>query len=114
MARMYFGSLYLARNLLKRDGLIFISIDDNEITNLRMICNEIFGEQNFVATLKWKKKKQPSFLSNVASIMEYVVVYAKNYDEIEKLCLEKLSDSDKPIINASNKECERIRDIGKN
>lgn len=53
--------LILARELLSDDGVIFISIDDNEQANLKLICDEIFGEENFISTLKWKKKRQPSF-----------------------------------------------------
>lgn len=100
---MMYPRLKLARNLLTNDGLIFISIDDDEIDNLRKLCDEIFGETNYVATLKWKKKKQPSFLSKVASIIEYILVYSKDYSKIEKLSVESLSDSDKPIVNAGNK-----------
>ena len=99
--------LKLARDLLKEDGVIFISIDDNEQANLKLLCDEIFGEDNFVACLKWKKKKQPSFLSKVAVIMEYILVYAKDFSLIDKLSLNNVSDSDKPIINASNNLSKR-------
>ncbi|MCI5539279.1 MAG: site-specific DNA-methyltransferase [Campylobacter lanienae] len=99
--------LKLARDLLKDDGVIFISIDDNEQANLKLLCDEIFGEENFVACLKWKKKKQPSFLSKVAVIMEYILVYAKDFSLIDKLSLNNVSDSDKPIINASNNLSKR-------
>ena len=50
---MMYPRLYLARNLLREDGVIFISIDDNEVDNLHKICNEVFGEENFVATVIW-------------------------------------------------------------
>lgn len=109
---MMYSRLYLAKNLLTNDGIIFISIDDHEQVNLRKICDEIFGESNFVATLKWKKKKQPSFLSKVADVMEYIHVYAKNYEMINQLCVEKLSDSDKPVVNASNNMVERTIKAG--
>ena len=52
---MMYPRLYLARNLLREDGVIFISIDDNEGENLRRMCDEIFGEENFVATIVWQK-----------------------------------------------------------
>ena len=52
---MMYPRLYLARNLLSEDGVIFISIDDNEVTNLRKICDEIFGEENFLACIIWEK-----------------------------------------------------------
>ena len=53
---MMFPRLYLARNLLRRDGAIFISIDDNEVAHLRKLCDEIFGEENFVTNVIWQKK----------------------------------------------------------
>jgi len=76
---MIFPRLKLARNLLTDDGSIFISIDDNEYDNLRKICDEVFGSQNFVATIIWQKVFSPK---NTASYFsedhDYVVVYAKN------------------------------------
>ena len=105
---MIYSRLKLAKDLLSDDGVIFISIDDNEITNLSKVCGEIFGESNYVATLKWKKKKQPSFLSKVADVIEYVLVYSKEYNNIGQLCVETISDSDKPVVNASNQMVERI------
>src|SRR5699024_8279779 len=54
---MMYPRLRLARNLLTDDGVIFISIDDNEVHNLRKICDEIFGEGNFVANLVWENKE---------------------------------------------------------
>ncbi|WP_240461250.1 site-specific DNA-methyltransferase [Helicobacter pylori] len=99
--------LLLAKDLLKQDGVIFISIDDNECAQLKLLCDEIFGERNFVACLKWKKKKQPSFLSKVAVILEYILVYAKDFSLIDKLGLDNVSDSDKPIINISNNLSKR-------
>ncbi|MFP6251271.1 site-specific DNA-methyltransferase [Helicobacter pylori] len=99
--------LLLAKDLLKQDGVIFISIDDNECAQLKLLCDEIFGERNFVACLKWKKKKQPSFLSKVAVILEYILVYAKDFSLIDKLGLDNVSDSDKPIINTSNNLSKR-------
>ncbi|PDX05944.1 restriction endonuclease [Helicobacter pylori] len=99
--------LLLAKDLLKQDGVIFISIDDNECAQLKLLCDEIFGEGNFVACLKWKKKKQPSFLSKVAIILEYILVYAKDFSLIDKLGLDNISDSDKPIINTSNNLSKR-------
>lgn len=104
--------LKLARNLMKEKSLIFISIDDREYAQLKLLCDSIFGENNFIANLKWKKKKQPSFLSNVAGILEYVLVYAKKGNLIKKLSVEQLKDSDKPIINAGNMPSERIFKAG--
>ena len=51
---MMYSRLLLARNLLSDDGVVFISIDDNEVGNLRAICDEVFGQQNFITQLNWK------------------------------------------------------------
>ena len=106
---MIYPRLKVARDLLTNDGVIFISIDDNEVENLRKVCDEVFGEQNFVDCLHWKKKKQPSFLAkHTAKVMEYVIVYAKNTFKLEKLSVEKVSDSNKKVININNKISSRI------
>ena len=105
---MMYPRLKLARNLLSQDGVIFISIDDNENHNLRKLCDDIFGERNFVDALKWKRKKQPSFLAkHTAKVMEYVFIYAKDANSLEKLSIEGTSDSTKKVINISNNETER-------
>jgi adenine-specific DNA-methyltransferase len=109
LAFMY-PRLLLARDLLSKDGVIFISIDDNEQANLKLLCdNDIFGEENFIECLKWKRKKQPSFLAkHTAKVMEYVLVYAKNYNELEKLSIAGISDSTKKVVNLTNQYSERI------
>lgn len=105
---MMYPRLFLAKNLLKDDGVIFISIDDNEVHNLRALCNEIFGEENFIECLKWKRKKQPSFLAkHTAKVMEYILVYAKNKNNLEKLSIEGTSDSTKKVVNLTNNYSER-------
>ena len=74
---MMYPRLRLARNLLKDDGVIFISIDDNEVHNLRKICDEIFGEDNFISELIWEKKTGASDARDIATITECVLVYIK-------------------------------------
>lgn len=70
--------LEMAKELLSDDGVIFISIDDNEQANLKLLCDEIFGENNSAGPLIWKKKDKPSFLSkSVSSMHEYILVYFK-------------------------------------
>jgi len=76
---MMYPRLKLARNLLKDDGVIFISIDDNEVANLRKLCDEIFGEDNFINNVIWEKKYSPQndakwFSDN----HDHILVYAKN------------------------------------
>ncbi len=76
---MMYPRLKLARNLLKDDGVIFISIDDNEVANLRKICDEIFGEDNYVQEIIWEKKFSPQNDAKYFSLNhEQVLCYAKN------------------------------------
>lgn len=101
--------LKFAKDLLNDRGIIFISIDDNEQSELKLLCNDIFGENNFVSTLHWKKKKQPSYLhSQVAGIMEYILVYAKDRNKLDKLSLSSPTDSNTRVDNATNQVSERI------
>jgi len=75
---MMYPRLKLAKNLLSDDGVFLASIDDNEIEHLLQLLNEVFGEECFIATLVWEKKKKGAFLSgDVTNIKEYVVAYAK-------------------------------------
>ncbi|WNL33795.1 site-specific DNA-methyltransferase [Arcobacter cryaerophilus gv. pseudocryaerophilus] len=81
---MMYPRLKLARNLLKDDGVIFISIDDNEVANLRKLCDEIFGEDNFVATFIWEKTFRPSnFGITTRRNTEYVLCYSKSTVELK-------------------------------
>jgi len=74
---MMYPRLYLARNLMRDDGVIFISIDDHEVDNLRKLCNEVFGEENFVCTLIWEKgRKNDAKLISVGH--DYMLVFAKS------------------------------------
>ena len=105
---MMYPRLKLLQRLLSEDGAIFISIDDNEQANLKLICDEIFGPRNFIDCLHWKRKKQPSFLAkHTAKVMEYVLVYAKNWDLLGKLSIETLSDATKKVVNNTNQESIR-------
>lgn len=77
---MMYPRLYLARNLLKNDGIIFVSINDVEVTNLRAILDEIFGEENFIAQVVWQRSKKGDS-KTIANIHEYILVYTKNKEE---------------------------------
>jgi adenine-specific DNA-methyltransferase len=78
---MMYPRLKLARNLLAEDGVIFISIDDNEVHNLRKICDEVFGERNFISVFTWKRRSGANDAKNNVSIdHEYVVTYAKSFE----------------------------------
>ncbi|WP_346296412.1 site-specific DNA-methyltransferase [Rhodopseudomonas sp. P1] len=81
---MMYPRLKLAKNLLSDSGLICISIDDGEIANLRGLCDEIFGEENHVATIVWQKR----YVSNVTAkwlsdMHDYIVIYARNKDAVK-------------------------------
>lgn len=78
---MMYPRLFLARNLLKEDGVIFVSIDDNEVHNLRLIMNEIFGEENFVAEYVWKARSGRDHTAlNVSVSHEYILCFSKNLE----------------------------------
>lgn len=96
---MMYSRLMLARNLLTKDGVIFISLDDGEFDNLRKICNEIFGEKNFLECLIWKKRATPPNDRNIGRIHEFVLCYAK---ELENVTLGLLPRDEKSIARYSN------------
>ncbi|MGW7953101.1 site-specific DNA-methyltransferase [Staphylococcus xylosus] len=77
---MMYPRLKLARNLLSENGSIFVSIDDNEQANLKLLMDEIFGFDNFIGTLIWKKKGTSTNVkgAQLSSLTEYIIVYARN------------------------------------
>ena len=78
---MIYPRLFLARNLLRDDGVIFVTIDDNEVHNLRMVMNEIFGEDNFVANVVWQKKyTRANDARWFSDNHDHILVYAKHKD----------------------------------
>ena len=81
---MIYPRLRLARNLLREDGVIFISIDDNEQGNLKKICDEIFGEDNMICNFIWKSKLgKVGTASTISATHEYILCYAKNKDAVK-------------------------------
>ncbi|AGF76333.1 site-specific DNA-methyltransferase [Bartonella vinsonii] len=74
---MMYPRLKISRNLLRDDGVIFISIDDNEVHNLRKLCDEIFGEENFIAQFTWRKTDNQANIGNIARVKEYIIFYSK-------------------------------------
>ena len=106
--------LQLAKDLLDKDGVIFISIDDNEQGNLKLLCDDIFSETNFVAQLVWEKKKKGSYLADsVTNIKEYILVYAKRKEEFSGLFGEINSEEETyPCVNASNGRDIRVIPAG--
>ena len=75
---MMYPRLKLLQRLLADDGVIFISIDDSEQANLHIVCNEIFGANNFIETLVWQKRTSPDARKKLSNGHEYILIYAKN------------------------------------
>lgn len=81
---MMYPRLFLARNLMSQDGAIFISIDDNELDNLRKICNEIFGEENFIANFVWQRRITRENRRLISVSHDYVLLYVKDSSILEE------------------------------
>lgn len=77
---MMMPRLYLAHSLLREDGVIFVSIDDNEVHNLRLLMNEIFGEENFIAQISWRRTDNQPNIGYFAKVKEYILLYSKSID----------------------------------
>ena len=75
--------LLLAKDLLRDDGVIFISIDDNEQAQLKLLCDEVFGQENFVASIAWKKRSSPDARDTVGSIHDWILCYVKKEEKIK-------------------------------
>ena len=100
---MIYPRLKVARDLLSDDGVIFISIDDNEVENLKKIGNEIFGESNFVGQWNWFKSATPPNLSyKIKKNIEYIIAYEKHKDNIRYSGLQKVSSSSDPFTKPQN------------
>jgi len=81
---MMYPRLYLARNLLRDDGVIFISIDDNEAANLKLLCEEIFGGENFVSQIEWKKKTNGNNMGLIPPVHDHILCFAKNIEAVDE------------------------------
>ncbi|MDU2706858.1 MAG: site-specific DNA-methyltransferase [Klebsiella grimontii] len=102
--------LYIARELMREDGTIFISIDNNEFSQLKLVCDEIFGEQNRVGDIVWKNVTDNN-PSNIAIEHEYIVVYAKNKEKLEAEWKSSISDVKDLLVNIGDSLNQRIADI---
>jgi adenine-specific DNA-methyltransferase len=90
--------LYVARELLERSGVIFVSLDDNEASHLKIICDEIFGEQNFLGNVIWKNVTDNN-PTNIAIEHEYIFVYAKDKTQVDSKWKSNLSDIKDKLVN---------------
>lgn len=96
--------LYIARELLRDDGVIFISIDDNEQAQLKLLCDEVFGEENFVEVFSWVKTSTPPSLSTKSrKTNEYILCYEKCKDNY-KYNAGQQDEGDEPLLNSGNTE----------
>lgn len=100
---MMLPRLYIARNLLREDGVIFVSCDDNEVHNLRCLMNEIFGEENFIATVIWQKVFSPK---NTAKYLsedhDYVLLYARSATHWQPALLPRTEEMEARYANPDN------------
>lgn len=109
---MMYERLIVARDLLRDDGVIFMSIDDNEVHNLRKVCDEIFGEGNLIGNFLWNKSQNPPSLSKtIRHKYEYVLSYMKK-DLINGLNGGTTSGGDSPIFNGGNNLSELLFKAG--
>jgi adenine-specific DNA-methyltransferase len=100
---MMYPRLRLARNLLSENGVIFISIDDNEVGNLKILCDEIFGSACFVCQFTWVKKKKGSHLSDThRSMTEYILTYARHKEGLILFGEAAYSDKLQPLAKKTN------------
>ena len=110
-----FSRLQLAKDLLKDDGVIFISIDDNEQANLKLLCDDIFGEENFVSNIVWSagKKNDSKYISNSH---EYILVYFRDINlirqldkkwRVKKRGLKEIYSKAKEILNTTDNNYEK-------
>jgi len=99
---MIYPRLRVARDLLTDDGVIFISIDDGEQENLKKICNEIFGAQNYIEQLVWKRRANTPNDRFIGKIHEYVIVYCKNKELVKLFLQPRNGEIDEKYKNPNN------------
>ncbi|MDW1875396.1 site-specific DNA-methyltransferase [Vibrio sp. Vb1026] len=95
---MMYPRLYLARNLLREDGVIFISIDDNEVENLRRLCDEIFGEENCLAQFSWRTDGNFDNQAKIKNCHEYILMY----------CRDAVKFPHPPVIDPNTRENSKL------
>lgn len=93
---MIYPRLKVAKDLLSDDGVIFISIDDNEQANLKKICDEVFGERNFICNFVWKSKLgKVGTTSTISTLQEYILCYSRNAQNVTFKMIKNVSESRK-------------------
>lgn len=99
---MMYSRLLLARNLLRDDGAVFISIDDNEVHDLLSLCNEVMGEENYIATVAWQRTlTRRNDAKKISAAHEYIIIFARNYANLQ---IKNESAGDKQRDTYSNRD----------
>jgi adenine-specific DNA-methyltransferase len=99
-----YSRLLIARDVLSKDGVIFISIDDNEQAGLKLLCDEVFGENNFITMFLWNRTATtPNLSNNVRKKYEYILCYKSDTRE-KGLSVDKVVSGDAPLIKENNRE----------
>ena len=117
---MMYPRLFLARNLLRDDGVIFVSIDDNEVANLRLIMDEIFGEENFFGQITWQNRTKPKNIGgskySLQQNVEYILVYGKFSSDKFNFKLPETSEKIYPEIDSNGEyrleEIQQRKNLG--
>lgn len=99
---MMYPRLMLAKAMLARDGAIFISIDDHEVPRLRMVCDEIFGEENFITNIIWQHSVQPKGYSGIFSVHHNHILMYRKSEDFELKSLERTEEDNKAYSNPDN------------
>lgn len=107
---MMYPRLFLARNLLSTDGVVFVSIADHELYNLKQIMNEIFGEENWIGTIIWKNSTDNN-PTQIAVEHEYVIVYAKNKNNTESEWKSNISEVRNLLVEKGNELIKKNKDL---
>lgn len=108
---MMYSRIKIARNLLREDGVLFISIDNEEVSNLRKICDEIMGPDNFVESIVWNKRI-PKNDKGIGSIHEYVLIYVKSDNVDYKFTMAKEGlDEVKELLSTHKKKNTPLREV---
>ena len=106
---MMYPRLRLAANLLRDDGVIFISIDDNEVDNLKKLCNEVFGEENFVSQQIWEKKFAPQNDDKyITAVHDYILIYAKSKENWKPRLQERTGAALEKFKNPDNRPLAKL------
>lgn len=98
---MIYPRLRLTKDLLTDDGVVFISIDENEMENLRKVCDEILGESNFIGQFVWQRRTSPDMRKLVSTAHDYIVTYGKNTENLSN-AINKVRLTEKDTSNYSN------------